>query len=59
MNSFLREKEKKLNYRKITIIETLNQLKSNSSLDTDEIQTILENFNLLFEKPMQNKKRNY
>lgn len=37
-------------------METLNQLKSNSSLDADEIQTILENFNLLFEKPTQNKK---
>lgn len=50
MNSFLREKEKNLNYKKIAIMEDLNQLQSNTILDADEIQAIFENFNLLFEK---------
>lgn len=50
MNSFLREKEKDLNDRKAAIIEELNQLQSNTVLDADEIQAILENFSLLFEK---------
>ena len=50
MNSFLREKEKNLNYKKIAIMEDLSQLQSNTILDADEIQAIFENFNLLFEK---------
>ena len=56
--SFLQEKEKDLNSKKLALEEELKQIQINDMINADEIQSIFENFITLFEKAdIEQKKR--